>query len=300
MLNAPGQRLSCKCKYCTHSTQGDVNRIVGLDSTRLPHSAPPAAKRARISSDSPAPKQRDHEAKKFHRHSMGAPSTKPPAPKPKPAPAPKAKKAPHPTYDGAFVDPTRDQELGEGAVFRRGEMVWAELPRALTSGASFSITHWPAVVGERKPVNDATLLDPGKSGTAPSFKNNQRWKYRVQLIALEDKIWREETELKAWLAYESSMPTDIETIIAPASVELVYDGPRAKVLRPKLSLLKSPAIAATPYALSMQIAAHIVASFSLTFVPFLLVFFPRELPTDFGFWNSQRPVHARKDAHRLP
>ncbi|KAL8280276.1 hypothetical protein RQP46_007390 [Phenoliferia psychrophenolica] len=280
LLANEGNALKCKCKYCSKvKLQSEVNAQLGLVDGRNTHHrsgsfGPSSSNKPRLTSGSPRPSPSSthklHSASKPHKDRD--PDRQPKKKQPhKPHHLASSSTVAHHhelvkvlTYDGAFTDPTREHDLSEGALFRKGEMVWAELPSPIRSHAAsdrLAITYWPAVIESRSPHQVPKALDVGAAGKAPKSNVVQSWKYRVKLLALSDTIGRSETQIKPWLGYESPLPTDPEAIVAPESVRLVYDG--QKVLRPSLDRIVNVRIAATPYALALQIAAHVLASFCL-------------------------------------
>lgn len=74
-----------------------------------------------------------------------------------------------PTYRGAFTNRMRDEDLERAAAPRRGELVWAELPRPLCGieGGRLEgkvVTHWPGIVESREIRNEAVVVGGGDDG----------------------------------------------------------------------------------------------------------------------------------------
>ncbi|GAA5981718.1 hypothetical protein JCM10908_004576 [Rhodotorula pacifica] len=77
-----------------------------------------------------------------------------------------------PTYRGAFTNRMRDEDLNRVSAPRRGELVWAELPRPLVGRRKGPlegkvVTHWPGIVESREVRSEAVVLpssDATKSG----------------------------------------------------------------------------------------------------------------------------------------
>ncbi|KAK4700250.1 hypothetical protein P7C70_g5997, partial [Phenoliferia sp. Uapishka_3] len=265
LLHGPNTSSSelCRCQYCSKKKkqQRVINADVGIDSPRAR-----APKKPRISESR-------------------ATTTKKPQPtqvvKAKP-PKRKNNSAGKPTYAGTYTNPLRLIDLSEGALFRLGEMVWVELPTPLfDSNSDYNITYWPAIIMERNVHQQSDVLHPGKlakvmsekvdlesvaveheaPSAPPTFSRQQTWKYRVNLVALSDQISRTESQMKPWLGHEPLLSTEDFSITAPESVKLVYDN--HQVVRPSLGQLKTFHLAATTFALALQISAHVITTFSV-------------------------------------
>ncbi|KAM0756413.1 hypothetical protein T439DRAFT_29001 [Meredithblackwellia eburnea MCA 4105] len=203
------------------------------------------------------------------------PVSKPASVKPAPSSAPPAAStsSAKPTYKGAFTDSGREMDLAEGALYRQHEMVWTELVPPITDPmGGHTIRFWPGIVIKREPLIRSEVKNIGQlttigresyNGRPVQIENKQGWKYQVLLLALSDRVMRNESQLKPWLGYETDMATDPNTITDPQSIALVYDGKSKSILRPSIRKITSALHGATPHALSMQIAAHVVASFGL-------------------------------------
>ncbi|KAK4702652.1 hypothetical protein P7C70_g3565, partial [Phenoliferia sp. Uapishka_3] len=269
IINGPGNKKACGCKYCGgHRLQADVNVQFGLvDHTpsgftatkkpRLTQSPAPVKKIKKVEhapgkvKEREKEKEKEKEKKRLHE----VPEKK------------RTESSSKPTYKGAYTNPARDQDLVDGASFRKGEMVWAELPKPLVDPTGASITHWPAMIAERNVDSHSQVIDAETRGKATTFNIRQSWKYKVRLFALRGDLTRREDEILPFLGSACDMPLEPGAMVAPDSVKLIYDG--QKVLRPTLDQITSIALAATPFALALQICAHIVANFSPTDTYFL-------------------------------
>ncbi|GAA5887360.1 hypothetical protein JCM5296_007112 [Sporobolomyces johnsonii] len=245
LVHGPDDNIRCDCKYCTGKTQGDVNRQLGLSDGRSSSSAP--------------------EIRKKDKEKVGERAKRGPRPSARPV-IPKAV-SPPPTYKGAYIARTRDEDLGSGALYRIGELVWAQLPTPFTSTdpdwQSAKITHWPGIVMTREVATSSSLTAPYEPGALPQIKNVQRFVYKIRLLAAEDTLERhEESWICSWLGHSPARELWSPARMAnPESVKHVWDG--KKVLKARLKDVKNLEEAVTPTALAMQIAAHIVSSFSL-------------------------------------
>ena len=296
LCHGPNDKLRCQCQYCTNKTQTEVNRMVGLDSRAGSHTPGPAGpsssmgqkKAGRTSNLGPQERKPSLDKKPLSTTSQKPRSRNPTPTLPSASTSSSAaattkqpirsrtfnSTSPEPSYSGAFVDKQRDSDLSSNAFFRTGEMVWAQIPQgSLTSSQdpqnwSIEITHWPAIIQSRSERTTPRLSQPYISGQdlSPKFLNDKRWIYRViYLGSVNSADGLEEEQLKSWLA--GSPPDNVwqkERLLNVESVERIWDGNRIK--KCNLGSLSDLEGAVAPLAFAMQIAAHLMTSFSLTYV----------------------------------
>lgn len=80
-----------------------------------------------------------------------------------------------PSYRGAFTNRMRDEDLERAAAPRRGELVWAELPRPLygIQGGRLDgkvVMHWPGIVEGREIRNEAVMVVVGEAQATEAGK----------------------------------------------------------------------------------------------------------------------------------
>ncbi|GAA5925975.1 hypothetical protein JCM1841_006778 [Sporobolomyces salmonicolor] len=245
LVHGPDDGIRCECKYCTGKKQGDVNRYLGLADGRSSSAAP--------------------EVKKKDKERLGERAKRGPGLSAR-ASIRKAA-SPPPTYKGAYVARPRDEDLGSGALYRLGELVWAQLPTPFTSTdpdwQTAKMTRWPGIVTARDVATSSSLTAPYEPGALPQIKNVQRFVYKIRLLATEDTLERqEESWIRSWLGYSAARELwSPARMVNPESAKHVWNG--QKVLAARLKDIKTLEEAVTPTALAMQIAAHVVSSFSL-------------------------------------
>jgi ribosomal protein L44E len=283
LVHGPDDNIKCACKYCSKKTQTEVNQVVGLSNTTTNVSTHASSSTKRESSVGgkdkearPAKKAkvesklRDGSLDKVKRPSLPVASGSGTKHK-NAASAHKVKSRSNepPTYNGSYTNRQRDADLGDGALYRKGELIWVELPTPfvdLSGSSSMKITHWPALISDRtirsESIKKASLIP----GMPPSLENRQSFRYSAKLLACEDEVSRNEEQVQAWLAYppDNGMWSG-DLMLAKNSVKHVWDG--TGCLRPTLAQIKGVFEAVTPFALAMQIAAHVVAAFALVYVP---------------------------------
>ncbi|GAA5871095.1 hypothetical protein JCM3774_005107 [Rhodotorula dairenensis] len=229
-----------------------------------------------------------------------------------------------PTYRGAFTNRQRDEDLERPSAPRRGELVWAALPRPLVGQrgplAGKVVTHWPGIVESREVRAEATVVGPppvpagvgagaeyeepdedararGSSsadgtlrtaaGTtlrmppAPRLETVTSTRYTVRLFAVADtlRLLREDQVLP-WLhhAPPKSLFADFGTVLQDAeAVKHIWDGSRGAFVRDAVLFDDDRAEeeansehatttldeALAPLGLAMQIASHVLTSFTL-------------------------------------
>lgn len=178
-----------------------------------------------------------------------------------PKPVPKA-----PSYNGAYTDPNREVDLKGGALHRTSEMVWILLPKPYvdtTGNQPETITHWPAIIMEKKISTISKRIGILEKGSLPQINNEKHFEYVVRLLACADSYTLPESSVITWLAHPQPMDlwTNQALLTASESVRLVWNG--KECLRPTLGAVRSVFEVMAPFALAMQIAAHIVSSFCL-------------------------------------
>ncbi|GAA6027200.1 hypothetical protein JCM8097_002478 [Rhodosporidiobolus ruineniae] len=300
LMHGPNDTLACRCSYCKGTTQTAVNADLGLEthstspgaSTKAKSTTPGAtaaskpsrtAEPARYEDDGGERLLGSEEARKKEkkrRASALADAAAGPAKKPKPTSslAKSALKAEEldgpPTYDGAYTNRQRDADLSDLAAHRIDDLVWAELPTPLVSSdperAHERITHWPGIVTNRTPRVEAAVkgqLELGEPTPKDLLAVTQSWAYEVRLLAVTDELQQlRGDQVRAWLAHPP--PTTLwypERMMHKRAMELVWDA-EAKKTRRDCSVredVKCLEAGVTALALAMQVAAHIVGSFTL-------------------------------------
>ncbi|GAA5965907.1 hypothetical protein JCM21900_006037 [Sporobolomyces salmonicolor] len=245
LVHGPDDGIRCECKYCTGKKQGDVNRHLGLADGRSSSAAPEVKKKDKERLGERAKRGPGLSARAWIRKAASPP----------------------PTYKGAYVARPRDEDLGSGALYRHGELVWAQLPTPFTSTdpdwQTPKMTRWPGIVTARDVATSSSLTAPYEPGALPQIKNVQRFVYKIRLLATEDTLERqEESWICSWLGYSAARELwSPARMVNPESAKHVWNG--QKVLAARLKDIKTLEEAVTPTALAMQIAAHVVSSFSL-------------------------------------
>ncbi|GAA6015041.1 hypothetical protein JCM11491_001637 [Sporobolomyces phaffii] len=183
--------------------------------------------------------------------------------------------SPEPSYSGAFVDKQRDSDLSQGAKYRFGEMVWVRVPQGTLAPASpasaeeeeeESITHWPAIIQHREERTESKIEEPYISGSdaIPKFLNAKRWVYDVIYLGTKNQATGvEEEDVSNWLS-SSGIPGRVwarDRLLNRETVEMIWDG--ARMSKVELGELKTLEQAIAPLAFAMQVAAHVMSSFSL-------------------------------------
>lgn len=170
-----------------------------------------------------------------------------------------------PTYNGSYTSRERDNDLADGGLYRRGELVWIELEKPFEGVVGVNrlqLAWWPAIITDRtfktKSVRTAALEDD----QPPELENVHSHLYSARLLSCADELSRNEDQIRPFLGMTSTedIITSAQQITAQESVKLVWNGHAC--LRPLLSQMKDVASAATPFALALQIAAHVNAFFS--------------------------------------
>lgn len=92
-----------------------------------------------------------------------------------------------PTYRGAFVNRSRDEDLQHCSLPRRGELVYAELPAPLVgvkgSLAGQTLRYWPGIVEGREVKSEAVVVDENEEGAeAQSEGGGAREDQRDQVV----------------------------------------------------------------------------------------------------------------------
>ncbi|GAA6061293.1 hypothetical protein JCM10212_004699 [Sporobolomyces blumeae] len=269
ITHGPDDRLKCTCKYCSKKSQGDVNKVEGLEVHGGPKAERSASQPGGGHGTGVGPAAKDKKPTRAAVAAAVSADSKPSTTKPGVRSRTYNADEPEPSYSGAFVDKGRDSDLLSGALYRIGELVWAELPVPLRSTDpawhGLELSHWPAIVSSRNEKTKAELIKPYVSGQVggPRFRNHKRWTYHVKFVATSDEAdAMEEPRLRPWLGYP---PPDglfsAERLKHEGGISKVWDG--RHVHKAVLEGLNKLEEAVTPAAFAMQIAAHIVESFSL-------------------------------------
>lgn len=285
--HGPGKHRRCGCRYCSKKSQTEVNKDQGMDLSRnvgprtsTPSAATQPSKKPKRTGAGAAAAASSYDKKPNVSSASAAASV------PKGAVRSRTfnSASPEPSYSGAFVDKQRDSDLQSGAKFRKGEMVWAQIPQgtlvfsspsttSMTGAAGgdrseeskVCVTHWPAIVENREERTESKVEYPYISGGIPKFLNVKRWVYEVHYLGTKNKATAfEEDDVKAWL--DTSVPDNVwatERLVSPETLDFVWDGNRMR--KAELSELKALEQAVAPLAFAMQMSAHVMSSFSVMY-----------------------------------
>lgn len=264
----------CACKYCSGTKlQGQVNNQLGITDIRIPISREKAEKREKKKARRAARENRQGMAEPGRRPGRGRRSDGLAAAK-----RPRSKKP----YDGAYVDKDRDRDLSElGCIFRQGEMVWCQLETPIAGGwaEDLVIDYWPALCESRElVVKSRTVGEAGSSKEAPTrpgdiivngqfrpdapvqLEVKQEYRWQLRLLGIGDPLLRSESQMLPWLEYPPTEALfDIPLRRGPLTQSWGGDSPDRIALK---ELVDLPS-AITPFALALQIAAHVVSYWNL-------------------------------------
>ncbi|SCV74395.1 BQ2448_6827 [Microbotryum intermedium] len=178
-----------------------------------------------------------------------------------------------PTYNGTYTNKQRDMDLGDGARYRYCELVWVRLPEPLRD---LSVPHaeaedhvpdltcWPALISDRMVKIVSAKIAPSVPGAAPTIRNTETFVYSARLLAVFDELTLlKETSIMPWKSYEADRAlTRPDLFLSPQSIAHVWDGTESH--RPRLDDFKGDVrVAPTSFSLAVQIAAHLMVTFSL-------------------------------------
>ncbi|GAA5928865.1 uncharacterized protein JCM15063_003988 [Sporobolomyces koalae] len=290
--HGPLDRLKCQCKYCTKKSQSDVNRIEGLEQRQSSSSVPPYS-----GPTAPTSSAAKVSNKKLQKDDVGDDrdagvdgsdgASGPTDSSDNKAPIRSRtfnSDSPEPSYSGAFVDKQRDVDLaypGKAPRFRRGELVWAEIPQGSLEWSSeaikeqrgsISLRYWPAIVQHRDERTESELQQPYIAGheTIPEFVHVKKWVYSIVYLGTANTAQGlEQTQIKPWLLKDLSEDDNGEreslwnkdTMLNRDSYSTVWDGTRMRKV--DLAVIETLDQAVVPSAFAMQIAAHVMSSFSV-------------------------------------
>lgn len=300
--HGPNDNKRCQCKYCAKKSQADVNRLEGLDAR--PSSVAP------IAPTQPRAKRQPIEKKEKKPAIQGVNGNGKQAVKSRTFNA----DSPEPSYAGAFVDKERDADLRLGGPkYRKGELVWAEFTQGplvsspsqqqgqYEEGENPVVTYWPAVVKIGEQRTESKLGHPYKVGgaaEAPRFTIMKRWVYEVIYLGTESTgMGVEEDQIKQWCG--TVPPRAVwtpEKLLRPETMDSIWDG--ARIRKVNLREVRTLEQAVAPLAFAMQIAAHIIASFSLKSVNFRLPCLTSKSTVDVRWFRlCSRDRYIIKDEH---
>lgn len=264
----------CACKYCSGTKlQGQVNSKLGIFTEDR-------AGRV-LSTEALA---RREEKKRVKREAKAAkakadPDRKPPKPRrsqDNSVQPPAAKRTKKP-YEGAYVDKDRDRDLAEVAcTFRQGEMVWCRLEKPVTGGwiKDLVIDYWPAMCESRElftsgvveedpsSVNGSSLIRDGQfqATAVPKIRVTHEYKWKLRLLGVGDPLLCTEDHILPWLEY----PPEEDLFNIPLKRSpLTQAWGSNSTDRIALEQLANLPLAITPFALALQIAAHVVSYWNL-------------------------------------
>lgn len=291
----PANRVHCKCKYCSGSkTQGLVNSSLGINDKTKRFSSPILDQKSASLNKRKAEEEMAKESMRKRTTSESIPGIRAPRVSQRPTPARK----PLPvhllnsvasggvpgrkqTFSGPYVNKDRDRDLSElRCTFRMAELVWCKLDQPIQGATEgrpdLSIDYWPGICEERvlisspevctendtpegKPDQSNGTKSPAQSSTL-SLSIHQKYQWKVRLLATSDVYYKDESELLPYLNYPP--PLNIYKLpIDPQSLKHIHDGHESD--RPTIASITTFSDAVTPFALSLQITAHIKKSFTL-------------------------------------
>ncbi|KAA1086187.1 hypothetical protein PGTUg99_018475 [Puccinia graminis f. sp. tritici] len=293
----PANRIYCKCKYCSGvKTQGSVNTSLGLNEKPKRFSPPLFDSRSASQNKRKAEEEMAKENYRKRTNADSVPGTRAPRTSHKPVqsrrsmPSHTLNSVPggggagrkSQTFSGPYVNKDRDRDLSEiRCTFRMAELVWCKLDRPIDGSKEgkpdLKIDYWPAICEERvlithsevsrEPKASTTDEIPQVNGSAsspapspPSLKVQQKYQWKVRLLATCDVYCKDESDLLPYLNYPP--PLNIYKLpIRPQTLKYIQDGHETD--RPTIASLTTLSEAVTPFALSLQITAHIKKSFTL-------------------------------------
>ncbi|OAV89872.1 hypothetical protein PTTG_06167 [Puccinia triticina 1-1 BBBD Race 1] len=289
-------RIYCKCKYCTGAkTQGSINTSLGLTDNPKRFSSPLFDSRSASLNKRKAEEEMAKENYRKRTNTDSAPGTRAPRNTGRPQsrrsmPANALNSVPggggtgrrQQPFSGPYVNKDRDRDLSEiKCTFRMAELVWCKLDRPIDGAKEgkpdLKIDYWPAICEERvlithsevsrEPKPPATEWIPPANGSTsppppspPSLKVQQKYQWKVRLLATCDVYCKDESQLLPYLNYPP--PLSIYKLpIQPQTLKHIHDGHETD--RPSIASLTTLSEAVTPFALSLQITAHIKKSYTL-------------------------------------
>ncbi|KAM0787863.1 hypothetical protein ACM66B_003915 [Microbotryomycetes sp. NB124-2] len=277
LLHGPDDDRMCECKYCGKKTQAQVNEAIGLlgPMTRTKREGSTASSNANNKTPSKRLKielgSANKTARSKARHGQRLRSESPAAmstmtTKQGAQSRPRDPTLDLPSYVGSYTNKQRDFDLSDNARCRRGELVWARLPRKLRDDKTrHEISFWPGLVSQRDISITSKRVGDLKPGEPAQIENVQRHKYTVKLLGVDDTVTCLEgrDEISPWLARSplAGLVLDPHWTTAPNAVSKVWDGKRT--LMPKLNEFQGLSDAVTTYALALQVARALVQSFGL-------------------------------------
>lgn len=172
-------------------------------------------------------------------------------------------------YGGPYVDPHQSEDIERAlstpsSWVRMKEVVWYKLPRPIRSPRlknSPIITHWPAVVCERKTVSRPKLAGPMPL-PAKSFDgtlhNEQFTEWHVRLLGCCDFVWSTRQELLPFLAYKPFTQSFSNIKPDEKSFGRVWDSAAERPIWPPVNALGSLEEAYVPFAVALQHASYMM------------------------------------------
>ncbi|KAF8492491.1 hypothetical protein JB92DRAFT_3002743 [Gautieria morchelliformis] len=223
-------RQNCKCKYCGSSKQKqmEISQSLGIRSAAT------------------------------HNPNTIAPSTKP-----------KVRLVAQPRkrgLSGNMLNPDRNSDLRASRRFRVAELVWCALsPPIQGEHEDERIEFWPGLVNEARLKSDVLPHEPGKA-----WRVVQSNVYKVKLLGIKHSYVLPETAALPYQAYGPSLGL-IERLRNSGNPSLLQDRQRLSEFHPiplGIEVESGPQApfvdASTPFALAIQIAAHLVRMWTPT------------------------------------
>ncbi|KAH9462478.1 hypothetical protein MJO28_002752 [Puccinia striiformis f. sp. tritici] len=296
-------RIYCKCKYCSGvKNQGSVNSSLGISEKNKRFSSPVFDHSKSVSHNKRKAEEemaKENYRKRASTDGRPARGTQKPVQSRKSLPAhvlnsvaSGGSSGRKQTYTGPYVNKDRDRDLSEiKSTFRVAELVWCKLDKPINGRnegrPDLEIDYWPAICEERmlisqsevsRVIKDQTPQSTNKNNnknknnngsnsnkspptpSPPSLKVQQKHQWKVRLLATCDILFKDESELLPYLNYPP--PLNIYKLpIRPQTLKYIHDGHESD--RPTISSLTTLSEAVTPFALSLQITAHVKKSYTL-------------------------------------
>lgn len=257
----------CACKYCGDiKLQREVNQTLNIEGLETKATRPNGPTYVKTEKKSRIRSLKIEMGRSPGSSRASTPTTAKPrsATKKRSSPSSPAQKV-----TGPFIHPDRNRELDgkDGAWVRQHELCWARIDPIIEAGEPNlpEIVYWPVIVGERSFKSKPDLTAPKVEGQLPRMLH---WiEYRCRFLGTNDEALRLVDDLLPWLAYPPPPPMFTIPLDTPEGIATVYaDDEKQTLRRISIAALREAGLkrAITAFALSLQIAAHIISFWSQT------------------------------------